>query len=160
MDRYQGFLKGLFRDFQRKRWTPRQHDCLETILLLWNQIVSLYNLKKLTHQEDKLVALSGIVKRVQKLVELEYIAGTWKECLIYFLHWKVKKHDPDGQSHTYVAPSWPWPSANGEIEFDVECPIKLPKLNLKANILAADISLVNESLPFGQLSGGAFAYRL
>lgn len=45
------------------------------------------------------------------------------------------------------------------IILSIECPIKLPKLNPKTNILAVDISLVDESLPFGQFSGGSLHIR-
>jgi hypothetical protein len=59
-------------------------------LEIWFKIVSHYNALKLTKQEDRLVALSGIAKAARKFLAGDHKAGLWESS--YFLLqlcWKV-----------------------------------------------------------------------
>jgi hypothetical protein len=67
----------------------------------------------LTKDQDRLIAISGVVKRVQKTLRDDYLAGIWKRQLPYGLLWKV---DPEENANllvttsNYCAPSWSWAS--------------------------------------------------
>ncbi|KAK3169916.1 hypothetical protein OEA41_009300 [Lepraria neglecta] len=54
----------------------------------WDDTIEAYAIKDLTREEDKLVAISGIAKKVQDVVKDEYVAGLWKRNMIYGLLWR------------------------------------------------------------------------
>lgn len=47
----------------------------------WHTIVGIYSRCSLTRAKDKLVAISGLAKRVQSCLSDAYLAGLWKESL-------------------------------------------------------------------------------
>jgi hypothetical protein len=73
---------------------------------------------KLTFETDKLVALSGLAKRMHSmrrdtLRESAHLAGLWRENLEEQLLWcrvdRVRVRDDEGisrRSKAYIAPSW------------------------------------------------------
>ena len=86
----------------------------------WSSIVSRYSVTGLTKGEDKLVAISGIAKRMQSLLDDEYLAGLWRKDLPCQLLWWVSDHDPAyplprTRSRPYRAPSWSWASVDGAV---------------------------------------------
>jgi hypothetical protein len=48
---------------------------------MWNAIVRTYSRTALTVAGDKLIALSGIAKRMIPTMDNEYVAGMWREHL-------------------------------------------------------------------------------
>ena len=56
---------------------------------LLDQVFQAYTLSDLTEPGDKLVALSGLAKAVQQIVEDEYPAGLWMNILSSQLLWEV-----------------------------------------------------------------------
>jgi hypothetical protein len=54
-------------------------------LLLWNLIVQQYTGMALTFGSDKLLALSGIAKYLQSILWGTYLAGLWKEDILFQL---------------------------------------------------------------------------
>ena len=87
----------------------------------WHEVVRIYTLCDLTRPEDKLVAISGLAKRVQRCLGDEYIAGLWRESLPSELLWGVGKGDlnkrPSTRSNLYRAPTWSWASIDGWIYY-------------------------------------------
>ena len=66
----------------------------------------------LTREEDKLAALSGLVKEFQTLVQAQYLAGLWNRHIVPQLLWEL--HRGGGYcSSTYRAPSWSWALVEG-----------------------------------------------
>lgn len=91
-------------------------------LELWNKIISAYSAALLTYSEDKLIALSGIAKRMQPTVQADYIAGLWNLHLASQLTWTVEGDPPsqcDGspakRPEKWRAPSFSWMSVDGVI---------------------------------------------
>ncbi|KAI1073727.1 HET-domain-containing protein [Whalleya microplaca] len=87
----------------------------------WSDVVEAYCQCNLTFSSDKLVALSGLAKRMgDRLSHLgpgcdTYLAGLWKHTMPRSLLWQ-----PKTQGHrvpAYRAPSWSWASLDGEISF-------------------------------------------
>ena len=56
---------------------------------VWNDIVQHYTKCNLTMSKDKLVAISGIVKRLQPVFKTDYLAGLWRDDLLEQLLWEV-----------------------------------------------------------------------
>ena len=87
----------------------------------WLSIVSRYSVTSLTKKEDKLVAISGIAKRMQDLLDDEYLAGLWRKDLPCQLLWIVIDYGParfltPTRPRPYRAPSWSWASVDGAVQ--------------------------------------------
>ena len=77
----------------------------------WRQLVHLYSWCHLTRVEDRLVAISGLAKRVQSCLDDEYLAGLWKGSLPSELLWCADlSHGYPNRSSSYRAPTWSWAS--------------------------------------------------
>ena len=83
-------------------------------IILWTYIVEIYSAARLTKSEDKLIALSGIAKRMQSKINSHYFAGLWRTFFELQLLWHVES---DGSSRLpeYRAPSWSWAKVDGKI---------------------------------------------
>jgi hypothetical protein len=89
---------------------------------LWSRIVTDYSGCDLTFPSDRLVALSGITKHMEQLLNLEYCAGLWRHDLIRGLSWysdtqSVPQSEKD--STPYRAPSWSWACMDTQVYFRV-----------------------------------------
>ena len=81
---------------------------------LWAEMVREYSTRSLSDQEDRLVAISGVVTAIQMQYDepLEYVAGIFKEDLPAALLWMVK-YDTGKRPKTSrlsSPPSWSWAS--------------------------------------------------
>ncbi|KAF2833349.1 HET-domain-containing protein [Ophiobolus disseminans] len=87
---------------------------------LWNMIVRSYSRTLLTVPSDKLIALSGLAKRMSQIMKDEYIAGMWRKEIAASLSWYVVNQEQiNGSSSVrpspYRAPTWSWASVDGVI---------------------------------------------
>ncbi|KAI4288634.1 MAG: hypothetical protein L6R35_002102 [Caloplaca aegaea] len=85
---------------------------------LWPRIVQLYSQCQLTKPEDKLIAISGIAKRMGSIIHDEYVVGMWRRYLPSELLWFVDHHrqsngQPSVRPEKYRAPSFSWASVEG-----------------------------------------------
>ncbi|KAH6989608.1 heterokaryon incompatibility protein-domain-containing protein [Ilyonectria sp. MPI-CAGE-AT-0026] len=100
------------------RYRHRETDGLSAPHLLWFRIVGLYTASALTVPSDKLIACSGIVKRMAEIVQDDYVAGMWRRYLEGELLWSVPgNHQPERWTRPkeYRAPSWSWASIDGPV---------------------------------------------
>ena len=89
----------------------------------WDNLVGEYTNALLTFPHDKLVALSGLAKRIRSATGDQYVAGLWRENLEYNLLWyRSRYHNKSAardhstfRPHQYRAPSWSWASLDGSI---------------------------------------------
>ena len=87
----------------------------------WRQLVHFYSWCHLTRAEDKLVAISGLAKRVQSCLDDEYLAGLWKASLPSGLLWCAgRRPGCPKRSSSYCAPTWSWASMEGGVCFEEE----------------------------------------
>ena len=89
----------------------------------WTSIVNGYSVTGLTKEEDKLVAISGIAKRMQSLLDDVYLAGLWRKDLPFQLLWSVDDISDTAATRVrakrprrYRAPSWSWASLDGPVD--------------------------------------------
>jgi Heterokaryon incompatibility protein (HET) len=61
----------------------------ESLYQLWKNIVRSYMDCKLTKISDRVIALSGVAKEMQAILEDEYMAGLWRKDLLHELVWFV-----------------------------------------------------------------------
>jgi hypothetical protein len=86
----------------------------------WGDLVSVYTTGNLSHEKDKLVAISGLAERFKELYQDEYLSGLWKGNFVHHLLWEAVPEGTFGRSFTrrpskYRAPSWSWASIDGDI---------------------------------------------
>ena len=86
----------------------------------WRTLVTEYSGKLLKKPSDRLPALSGVAKRLQKTIKSEYLAGIWEVDLPGALLWSLTtpvaaavQIDPRLQRSEYRAPTWSWASLSG-----------------------------------------------
>ena len=77
---------------------------------LWDNIITSYSEGALSHEEDKLIALSGVAKYMLSILHDRYLAGLWQQCLPSQLLWHYDS--PGTRPYDYRAPSWSWASVN------------------------------------------------
>jgi len=117
--------------------------------------VQAYTRCNLTKSEDKLVAMSGLAKRVQSLLCDEYLAGLWRSNLPHDFLWRLDpRHHPSTRPALYRAPTWSWAI--------VETPIRFPGYLLGTEIVitildcGVDLTLRD---PTGQVTDGFICLR-
>ena len=128
----------------------------------WAFLVQHYSSCDLTKSEDKLVAISGLVKRLQPLFKTDYLAGLWKDDLLQQLLWHVESYDKAGRSLSgekrpeYRAPSWSWASIDARIVLHQQS--EYLKVSHMATIIEAHVTPVTEDIT-GQILNGYIRLR-
>lgn len=85
----------------------------------WYELVAKYSGCLLTESKDKMVALSGIVRKCQQVNKDRYISGIWLHpdhfhiCLL----WLAVEKDPLVATTDTGAPSWSWASVLGKVQY-------------------------------------------
>jgi len=105
--------------FKKRRFIPRlgvpeyQFSPRLEPYMLWERLLQVYSLTKLSKPTDKLVAISGLAKRIQSEIKDEYIAGLWRNRLSTGLLWFL--NSAAVRPIEYRGPSWTWASIDGNI---------------------------------------------
>jgi hypothetical protein len=91
----------------------------EAVWGAWHRVVEQYSRRNLTNQNDKLPAISGIARKIQKATSSKYIAGLWEANLAMDLLWSTAKA---ADVHyfsldKYRAPSFSWASLDTPVVF-------------------------------------------
>ncbi|KAK5653033.1 hypothetical protein OQA88_9319 [Cercophora sp. LCS_1] len=78
------------------------------IFSAWLSVRAAYTDCQLTYFDDRLIAISSVVQRIEKLTSWKNLWGMWEERLLHELLWFVDQ--PSDRPHTeeYLAPSWSW----------------------------------------------------
>ena len=86
---------------------------------LWYRLVEAYKKGALTREEDKLVAIQGVVKLLKPMLKDDYLAGLWRKSLAFDLLWRVVRVGQGSASRPgkYRAPTWSWASVEGQINW-------------------------------------------
>ncbi|KAI1397315.1 heterokaryon incompatibility protein-domain-containing protein [Hypoxylon fuscum] len=90
---------------------------------IWVLLVKLYSDCSVTHQSDKMIALSGLVQELQEITKDEYLAGLWKKDLSKQLCWEAKELEQSAsrvRTSVYTSPTWSWASMDGPVSIDAE----------------------------------------
>ena len=126
---------------------------------LWNKIVTAYTAGELTMPSDKLIAISGVAKRMKALADDEYLAGLWKSTLASGLLWMVNHGKqanglPSTRAAQYRAPFWSWAALDGQI-----VPGRPSVEGILVSVEEARIDLQSTGNPFGQIKSGWIRLR-
>lgn len=101
---------------------------IEKLYLQWQEMVEDFTSLKLSQEEDRLPALSGLAQQYQPRLKSEYLAGIWRKNLVDYLIWyaypafgieapRYRTKRPG----KWRAPSWSWASVEGPISFSRGC---------------------------------------
>jgi Heterokaryon incompatibility protein (HET) len=92
------------------------HDYL---VASWHDVVSTYSALKLTRDNDKLPAISGLSRRMmfERRLGTKYLAGLWEDSIEMDLLWINLAQDTQPKPLDWRAPSWSWASINSQVMF-------------------------------------------
>ncbi|OAK94757.1 hypothetical protein IQ06DRAFT_81513 [Phaeosphaeriaceae sp. SRC1lsM3a] len=94
----------------------------------WVEIIKNYSARELTIQEDRLIALKGILEPLKKILGEDPIAGMWRQDFWRQLTWWI---DKPAQSYTgespYSAPSWSWLAVSQRVYYHNSLLVDHPK---------------------------------
>lgn len=81
----------------------------------WFELVARYTSAKLTKVSDRLIAIDGIAKQIQREPNPpKYLAGLWEHHLLFDLLWYLKGQ-PQERAKEPRAPSWSWGVVDAEV---------------------------------------------
>lgn len=89
---------------------------------IWYHMVIQYSALRLTVREDKLPAISGLANVLyhhRAKTPGSYLAGLWKDTLIWDLCWRVRR-EGSSTNFSLTTPSWSWASSGDIIEYPTE----------------------------------------
>jgi hypothetical protein len=89
------------------------------------EIVKAYSVRKLTQQEDKVMAIAGVGLFIQQSTHFQFLAGLWKETLAFNLLWTLSRSPKARPGHQ--VPTWSWASVDGKIHHRLTPSFKVPK---------------------------------
>ncbi|KAI0630048.1 heterokaryon incompatibility protein-domain-containing protein [Trametes polyzona] len=146
----------LLRDV-RAYFTPRKWK-VATYWSLWREVVEDYSGRRITYPSDKLVACAAIAEVFHRLWGSDYLAGLWRETLLWDLLWSMDEHV--GASALAApglnrAPSWSWAGVDLKVKSRASDMSPIPM----AEVVACDIALDDPELPFGGVSRGTLTLR-
>jgi hypothetical protein len=82
----------------------------------WYKIVEDYSRRSLTKSEDKIPALTGVIRQIHALTGDKCYMGVWAQRVAPCLLWLREKETLKLQT-TYRAPSWSWAAYDGKVQF-------------------------------------------
>ncbi|KAH7074520.1 heterokaryon incompatibility protein-domain-containing protein [Paraphoma chrysanthemicola] len=126
-------------------------------LVYWGYIVRTYSKCLLSIESDRVIALSGVVRRFGMHINDSCIVGMWVRHLELQLCWRVWN---PSRARLSIAPTWSWLSIYGEVAQDVLISMFNSKSSLEDDTEAWLLStvtdrrdLVNRANIFGEING-------
>lgn len=115
-------------EYQHRK--PEDHLVVKT----WGSLVDAYTRRKLSHKEDRILAISGMAARFASTISESrgYIAGLWECRLPGALLWRRAPKFPPAPPDTSQKPSWSWVSVNTPVisQSPSKCISRLRVLNI------------------------------
>lgn len=118
---------------------------------IWSAVIRDYSRRKLTFGKDKLIAISGVAKWLQKRTGDEYICGHWRNCLELQLLW-VSANAGNIFQRLGTIPTWSWLSLDGSV-----VPVFYEGMEARGRVLikVEDVQIKYASVdPFGDVLSG------
>lgn len=123
----------------------------------YDQVLRIYSVRSLSYARDKMVAISGIAKRLQPyLGNPNYKAGIWSSDYHRGLLWNVEGEKR--RYKEYVAPSWSWACMDvlPEIIWGNKWEVMYYQVTPIATILEVKVENIGAD-PFGQVISGSLS---
>lgn len=114
----------------------------------WFWLLYHFGDRKLTKPTDKLPAMSGLARLIQKRTNSEYVAGLWSDSLTDGIAWAAHGRGAPVSWHEYVGPSWSWASYDGTV-----ARLAPPTQPAIYEVLEWHVELRHAEHPFGEVKG-------
>ena len=101
----------------------------------WRDLVGRYSGLNMTYQKDKLQALSGVARQMNRSMQDAYIAGLWLSTIIEDMLWEASSQR--ARPSPWRAPSWSWASVTAPIHYVSELSGSIPNVTPWAKVLSA-----------------------
>ena len=164
--RYHSYADGWERDqahhipYNLRSWLFDPGDSaalMQTFPKEWSSIVESYSGCSLTFHSDKLPALSAAAEMFGSRLHDSYIAGMWKNTLLFNLSW-YRKHEfyapLMARPRVYQAPSWSWASINESVIMFAPAHYRTKHSRYILQILHYDVQLADVKAPYGAVISG------
>ncbi|KAH9889403.1 heterokaryon incompatibility protein-domain-containing protein [Cubamyces lactineus] len=146
--------------FPKPRYSPGE---LSAVYHAWRRMLSYYTDRVLSRSSDKLVACAGLAEDFGRLLSSEYLAGLWRNFLLYDLLWQVSYESPGHitpcRPSPYRAPSWSWASVDGYILWGRDHLSDAVATEPLAQIVGCSVIPQDKTLPFGRVTSGSLVLR-
>ena len=135
----------------------------DTFSFSWRSLVENYTTCSLTEEQDKLIAIQGLVNIYKSLRKDDYLAGLWRRELPSGLMWTTRNGlqancKPTYRPETYRAPTWSWASVEGIIEMFPEVSPDEERWVELCQVIEAKTTPLGEDTT-GQVGGGYIKLR-
>jgi len=100
--------KASFFDILQQQSHDALYDC-------WTDIQITYTTCQLTRFSDRLVAISGVIKRIEGVTGWRNVWGLWRERVLRELLWFVEEPTGRPMTEQYLAPTWSWVGIEGRV---------------------------------------------
>jgi hypothetical protein len=117
-------------------------------LPMWPWIVQHYSRCKLTFNEDKFPAVSGLARELHLQTNDQYLAGLWRRNIESQLCWHTVS--PGDRYKARIAPTWSWASTEAEVSYPK---YEGPRPQCLAHVTLVDIPPSKSTL-FGKIPNG------
>ncbi|EIW60372.1 HET-domain-containing protein [Trametes versicolor FP-101664 SS1] len=87
----------------------------EKVHALWLTILAAYGRCSLTRFDDRLVAVSGVLRRVEATTGWRSMWGIWRDSVLVDLLWLVDRPSVRPPTSDYLAPTWSWAGLEGAV---------------------------------------------
>jgi hypothetical protein len=111
----------------------------------WRSLVMRFTWLRLTHEADRLPALSGAAKQFQKRLRKRYLAGLWEDNLLEDLLWYASPERGQEEQRYYTrrpsewrSPSWSWASVEGPVQYIANTKAWRSGIEFDAVVIAAE----------------------
>jgi hypothetical protein len=133
----------------------------ENLYNFWARLVEYYSRCSLTVESDKLIAISGIAKILQRGLGDKYVAGMWKRSLPRCLLWRLEARESKGTvlpPKSCLAPTWSWASVKGMVEFPSWYPSEIQIAEICVEVVQTEV-ITASSDPTGEILSGFIKLR-
>ncbi|KAI0657066.1 heterokaryon incompatibility protein-domain-containing protein [Cubamyces menziesii] len=132
----------------------------------WQTIVQDYTSRSLSYPLDRLVACAGIAELFGRVLRSDYLAGLWKNCLLFDLLW-CRGGVFDEEDGDDTAPSWSWATRGQRgVKYCIGDGAHMSGVyteertcEMLAEIMDCGVTLSDPALPFGRVQGGFITLR-
>jgi hypothetical protein len=131
----------------------------EAAIREWKNVIMLYSERKLSSDNDKLVAVAALAQSFHSIIQLPYLAGLWSgPTLLPMLLWESCYYTGIPTYKEYIAPSWSWASVPATVTFRAGHVVQ-DMAPFDVDLLSSSTTLKNKSMTFGQVSAGRITLK-
>ncbi|EIW52301.1 HET-domain-containing protein, partial [Trametes versicolor FP-101664 SS1] len=126
-----------------------------SVYTAWLGVVWDYSHRAASVAADKLVACAAIAEHFHRCLDSDYLAGLWRATLLADLLWSRRWDEYGHYPAAYRAPSWSWAALEGEVFWSGQWSQAFWADNALAKVVRCAVTLEDDGLPFGRVTGGS-----